>query len=259
MSDRLDELAKDDEFFVGYLPTPPRTKRFALAVGVALVIFVAGLQAALAAFQRGPGDTLERSRRAELDGVFVQEPYPMIRYLTEEGEVQTALFSRGWKAGLGTRFAELDGQGVHVTGRLFTRRDARGPRELFVLNGSPEPTELDAEVQAKLAVEEESLGEVTLQGTIIDSKCMYGQMRPGDGRAHRACAQLCIAGGIPPAFVTKDAEGAETHYVLADAEGGNAIPRVLEFVAEPTRAVGTLVRRGDLVVLRLASITALEH
>ncbi|MEO0326416.1 MAG: hypothetical protein AAF447_25940 [Myxococcota bacterium] len=258
MSDVLDDAVRGDvveedgEFFVGYLPTPPRTKRFVLAIGVALVLFAAGLQAALAASQRGPGEGLERSQSMELDGLFIQDPYPMIRFIGEDDALHTALFARGWKAGLGTRYAELDETPVHVRGRLFTRRDSRGPRHLFVLNGNPEPTELDDATLESLDVPEEDLGEVELEGVIVDSKCAYGQMRPGDGRGHRACAQLCIAGGIPPVFVTRDLEGRETHVLLSNARGGSAIPPLLEAVAEPLRLSGSLRRRGDLALLRLA-------
>ena len=257
MSDLLDDAVKDEEFFVGYLPTPPRTKRFALALGMALVLFGAGLQAALAASQRGPGAGLVRSRSMELDGRFVQEPYPMIRFLGEDGALHTALFARGWKAGLGTRFAELDETPVHVRGRLFTRRDARGPRHLFVIGGAPEPTDLDGAARGRLDVAAEELAEVELEGVVVDSKCAYGQMRPGDGRGHRGCAQLCIAGGVPPVFVTRDEASRETHVLLATAAGGNAIPDVLDHVGEPARARGRLEQRGDLAILRLTSIDPL--
>ena len=258
--DVLDEpgTARNDEFFVGYLPTPPRTKRFALAVGVALVLFAAGLQAALAASQRHPGEGLERSQAMELDGLFIQEPYPMIRFIGEDGELHTALFARGWKAGLGTRYAELDETPVHVRGRLFTRRDSRGPRHLFVLNGNPEPTDLDEATLARLDVPEEDLGEVELEGVIVDSKCAYGQMRPGDGRGHRACAQLCIAGGIPPVFVTVDVDGHELHMLLARGGASVAPSHFLDQVGEPVKLRGRLVHRGDLATLHATPVTPRE-
>ena len=43
-----------------------------------------------------------------------------------------------------------------------------------------------------------AIGEVTLVGEVVDPKCWLGDMKPGDGKAHAACARLCMEGGIPP-------------------------------------------------------------
>ena len=92
-----------------------------------------------------------------------------------------------------------------------------------------------------------------MSGEIADSKGFYGRMRPGDGRAHGGCAQLCIRGGIAPVLVSRDAEGTETHLLLANAEGEALGPEILSYVAEPVRIEGQLERRGDLTLLRIDS------
>ena len=33
-----------------------------------------------------------------------------------------------------------------------------------------------------------SLGSVALKGEVVDPKCFFGVMKPGDGKPHRACA-----------------------------------------------------------------------
>ena len=48
-----------------------------------------------------------------------------------------------------------------------------------------------------------SLGVATLRGEIVDSKCYLGAMKPGDQKTHKACATLCIRGGIPPVLVER--------------------------------------------------------
>lgn len=47
-------------------------------------------------------------------------------------------------------------------------------------------------------------------------------MKPGEGKAHRACAIRCIAGGIPPVSTTIEAIAREkkvNEYVLAFNRG----------------------------------------
>lgn len=52
------------------------------------------------------------------------------------------------------------------------------------------------------------LGETTLKGEIVDSKCYLGVMNPGNLKAHRACAINCIQGGVPPVLLVRDGGGA---------------------------------------------------
>src|SRR5262249_5248094 len=52
-----------------------------------------------------------------------------------------------------------------------------------------------------------ALGRFTLAGEIVDSKCYFGVMNPGESRVHRACAELCLRGGIPAVFVVRDRTG----------------------------------------------------
>ena len=237
----------DEEFFVGYLDTPPRTKRFALGLGVGLVLLAAGIASAAAYFQRSPGAALERSQRTELTGLWLQQPYPHLRYRDEEtGEIRHALTARGHKAGLGDAYAELDGKMVTVGGQLY-RRAGGG---LLVVFRAPRETEGDP---ASLALEEERRGDVQLEGEIVDSKCFYGQMRPGDGRAHRPCAQLCIRGGIPPVLVVHEGDD-EMHYVLTSNGGALPIDVVMEYLAEPVRIAGNVTMRGTLRMLSVARI-----
>ena len=63
-----------------------------------------------------------------------------------------------------------------------------------------------------------------LRGEIIDPKCFAGAMKPGEGKPHKACAVLCLRGGIPPMFLTD----AGTLHVLVDTNGGALVGSALE-------------------------------
>ena len=87
-------------------------------------------------------------------------------------------------------------------------------------------------------------------------------MKPGGGKTHKACAALCISGGIPPMFVTRDGNGQETFYLLTTAastrahepsmaDRGPANRLVLPFVGEAVEVEGRLERHGDLRALAI--------
>ena len=46
------------------------------------------------------------------------------------------------------------------------------------------------------------LGSWRLTGEICDGKCSLGVMRPGNKAMHKACANVCLIGGVPPVFIT---------------------------------------------------------
>jgi len=74
-------------------------------------------------------------------------------------------------------------------------------------------------------------------------------MRPGTGLAHKACANLCLIGGIPPVFVsTQPVEGSE--FLLIGGPDGGELPRAAyDRVGQFISVEGDLERRGDLLVL----------
>lgn len=83
------------------------------------------------------------------------------------------------------------------------------------------------------------LGHVTLKGEIIDPKCYFGAMNPGEGKPHRSCAIRCISGGIMPMF--SYFENHEQKYAVLLGENGQKInDEILDFVADPIRIEGIL-------------------
>jgi hypothetical protein len=96
----------------------------------------------------------------------------------------------------------------------------------------------------------ENLGQHTLAGEIVDSKCYLGVMNPGHTKPHRECASLCIRGGIPPLFIVRDAAGRKLALWLLSERGQPVNEQVLDFVAEPVEIAGQVSRNGDQLYLR---------
>jgi hypothetical protein len=80
-------------------------------------------------------------------------------------------------------------------------------------------------------------------------------MRPGSGVAHRACASLCLLGGVPPVFVTtQPVEGEE--FLLITGEGDAVLPEALfDYVGLYVTLEGDVARHGDLLVLTVDTDT----
>lgn len=240
-----------DEFFVGYLPTPPRTKRFALAVtALALVLALgAAVLGVVGAGSTGRGYGPQAQTPAEgVVGLLSTHPYGVLWVPSDHGPSAVLLVAQG-KFGIGSRFDAMDGTVVRVSGYSLEREG----RRMIELAGPPAAAELPPEALASLRERASvSSGTVRLTGELVDEKCWLGRMRPGAARTHRACAQLCVAGGIPPVMVGTDASGVAYAAIVVGPAGEAIGETVLPFLAEPVAVTGELVREGDLDYLRVA-------
>lgn len=226
-----------DEFFVGYLDTPPGIRRFSLRAASIMLALVVGAATALAFSHRRAGPaTWNISRIVELEGVLQTEPYGVLHL--EDG---SALLVEATKFGLRPEASVLEGRRVNLRGTLLERD---GDRMLALLPGEQAFTDLGPGELPK----RQELGTVMLTGNIVDSKCFLGAMKPGDGAGHRPCAQLCIRGGIPPVLISDDLEHPKV--IVVSPEDQPMIDAVLPVVAEELRLSGRLYARGDRKFLR---------
>jgi hypothetical protein len=237
-----------DSFFIGWADTPAADRRFFLRAGVALSAASAGLGLGLAALQRAPGPgSWDPDAVREWRGIVTAEPYAMLRTSDLGGGARTALLSCLGKCGVAARIGSFAGQPVVVTGSLIQR----GAHAMIAVDEVGDWIRRDARPAPDPALAFPSpalLGDVALNGEILDSKCWFGAMRPAEGKVHKACAALCIRGGIPPAFFTRGADGQTALMILTS--GGRAHGTdLLPLVADAVRVSGRLSRLGDLLLL----------
>ncbi len=251
----MTQRAGPDEFYVGYFDRMPPGlgNRMRTLVGV-LITGAAILAAVLAVFQRPLEPAFfEFGVTRSFEGVAVADPYPNLR-VPRPGQVgDLPGFSRFLVANFGKLGAQKDlriwtGRRVELSGSLIYRDEqsmielqAGSIREARTAGGS-EPSEGEA-------AEVLSGEPVTLRGEIVDSKCFLGVMNPGNLKAHRSCATLCIRGGIPPVLVVRDSLGAAVYFLLVSSTGAAVNREVLPFVAEPIEVTGTVTRMDDLLIL----------
>jgi len=240
-----------DEFFVGYLPTPPRTKRFALGVAASMLALALGaaVLGVVGSGSTGVGYGPQAPTPSEgVVGLLTTHPVGVLWVPSDHGPSAILLVRQG-KFGIGTQFDAMNDTVVRVAGYQLEREG----RRMIELGGAPVPAELPHEqLDALRARTITSARAASITGEIVDEKCWLGRMRPGAARTHRACAQLCVAGGIAPVIVGTDAEGSAFAAIVVGADGDAIGDEVLPYLAEPVTVHGELVREGDLDYLRVA-------
>lgn len=267
----------DDEFFVGYLPVPTGVARFARGVAGVALVGLAGLAAALASVQRPLGQgQFAWDTETEYCGRLQTVPVPGI-WVTASIEATEASEEAGTPARppFGATAASADtpftGAFLPLVGsgkygpdaqllaagdrdlKLRGHRIERYGKQLIEVTGEAPLAGKAVAVPGRTPPAQVSLGHQTLRGEIVDSKCWFGVMKPGQGKAHKDCAIRCISGGAPPAFVVRAAgpAGEERTLILllVAADGGSLARRILDLVAEPVEIEGEVSRLGDQLVL----------
>ena len=241
------------DFFVGYLKTPPKLAAFLALVSVLLIGLGIGGGLAMVGGQRDYGDGRFQGGYKEHLGVLETVPYPMLRLPPSDGfpEGRTILLTNPGKRGAQGRAAKHDGQIVDVGGVFVTREGTR----ILQVGGAAKirPAKDPAPLAGFAPHPEVPLGKVTLRGEIVDTKCYLGAMRPGEGKVHRACANLCIMGGIPPMLAVYHEGAPPTLFLLANEAGEAFEAEILDYVAPYVSVEGELYRRGDLLILRTST------
>lgn len=235
-----------EEMYVGYRALPWAHSRF-LRVFVPLALWcMAALAGVMVWAMRAPGPSVwESGDPREWRGTLRELPYPML----ETGEGVYFLVELG-KRGSQERVAGLDGRSVAVRGWLLEREGRR------IIEIAPEDDGVAMEEAALVAnrrAPARALGEATLRGEIMDAKCYLGAMRPGDGAGHRACAALCVGGGIPPMLVTRDLAGRAEFHLITGASGEPVNAWAAEWVGQPVEVRGERVDLGGVEALRVGA------
>ena len=241
---------QDKPFFVGYLPVPGPLRTFLLTISAALVVLFLLTGFVIGSTQDEPpasGFRFDYGRQT-VTGVVELTPYPLMR-VTEGNDLikpgKTLMLTSAGKSGVDMRAMGLEGELATVSGVVLQR----GTIDMMQLRGGNNgisPAEGTAPV-----LETEQLGRWRLAGEICDGKCLYGAMRPGRGLAHKACANLCLIGDVPPVFVSSQpVEGSD--FMLITGPEETRLPRsAYDFVGQFVQLEGELERRGDVLVLRL--------
>ena len=234
-----------DGFFIGWGKKLPKgLNSFLIMVSLLIVGMFAGTAFSFVVSQDDPGDGSFRGRQ-KVVGVITAKPYPVVHIAAGDKypNGHSIMLSGPGKRGVMDQANSLDGQVVDIRGALLKRGDLDmiqvGRRIMPVTDVQPHD------------IKTTQLGRWKLSGEICDGKCYSGAMRPGNGLAHKACANLCLVGGIPAVFVSSGQVDGSSFFMLADSDGNALDDRLYGVTAVLLSAEGEVERRGDLHVFKI--------
>ncbi len=234
-----------DDFYVGYLPSAPAPVARAVRAAVAALFLGVACVAVLLATapSRLDGRLFEYGTLREFSGEILLDPQPTLAVTRPGGAgVSRYLLVGAGKHGARELVERFANQRVTLRAQLISR----GPETALEV----EPGSVTAEGASAAPAEVTSLGVMALRGEIVDSKCHFGVMNPGEGKAHKDCAIRCISGGAPAVLRTRDHAGVTRYFLLAGPDGRALSREILEFVAEPVEILGSVERHDSMYVLR---------
>ena len=251
----------NDEFYIGWEDkAPPGIGSRARQAVVFLLVLAIALCVLIAVAQRTIGvSVFEWGKVKSFTGILRSEPYPHLLVPRPGASPSQTPFSsyclvKPFKFGLDPETAgRLEGKTVNLKGTLIYR----GNQTMIEVadNSIKALDDSEKSVAAAPMTRPVSLGQQTLIGEIVDSKCYLGVMNPGALTPHRACAIRCISGGIPPVLLVRQTNGPALYFLLVSRDGKPVNKQVLNLVADPVEITGEVERQGELLILRAEPAT----
>lgn len=248
-------MKKNDEFFVSYIEgslgekTKKQLRRFSW-----ISLFIIVLAGFIFSFTQKPfkNSSFELSSESKITGVYHESPYPMLRVEVAEKEFKNILLLGFGKSSVNPFLQELlekektlQGKTLSIEGNLIyyngkTLIQVTDAEKVKLINANP-----------VLLNNNIPIGEISLSGEIIDPKCYFGVMKPGNGKIHRSCAALCISGGIPPVLATDDGNKLAPYFLICDLDGKPINIAVLPFIGKPSEIKGMVEKMEDWYLLKI--------
>ena len=241
-----------DEFFIGYVNNiPPKIRKFlwVLIPTLVAVSIILGLVLPKVHNQFTDG---RYTKFQEFEGLLIDKPIPHL-VVPRSGKINEENgYSRYILAG--TRKTAVNDQVLKLAGNWVKLRAIPVFRDNMTLLAVSSKTPPEAIEPPKLetppSLEGKSLGQYTLQGEIVDTKCYLGVMNPGHTKTHKECAIRCLSGGVPATFRVVNQDGQVYYFLLVDSQGNALDKSNFNLVSEPVQIIGEVIKYGDLFVLK---------
>jgi len=261
-----------DEFYIGWMAKAPGSfavfiKKYLLFI-LPVVIVIGALLALLQ--KKFSTANFEFGQLTTIKGVYFNNPIPCIKLINGKDILGNFSYITIPLVGYGKHGAngiiadiekeknisleqkevEIKGTLLYNDGKTILQVDKN---DTVLVNVSKQ------QVSADLLTQSKDLGIMTIKGEIIDPKCYFGVMKPGEGKPHRDCAIRCILGGIPPMLAVKNEKGEANYYLLAGQHGERMNEAVQPYVAAPVSVTARAVQYDDWIILYVASNTGIQE
>jgi len=242
------------DFYIGWMAKAP--KSFAKHVKrVLLILFpVALIIAYLLSTSQKKFSTanFEFGKLTEVKGIYYNNPVPMLKMFDKNNLPITIPLVGYGKHGAETAIMELEKEkGVSLNGKEVTLKGTLiygDGKTLLQVDKNDNPI-VNIGAESTVQLQQKDLGTQTIRGEIIDPKCYFGVMKPGEGKVHRDCAIRCILGGIPPVLHIQNEKGESNYYLIVGLNGEKINEAVQDIVAEPVSIEARVVQQDDWIIL----------
>ncbi len=232
-----------NEFYIGWQEQmPPSNKSFIRNILIGFFVLIPVLMFAVVSFQKPMNHHhFEFGISTELNGIYHENPVPILEVSIEDSTTFIILVGFG-KYGAKEIMSEIENENGSLNGKEVTLNGTLIYGDgvtLMELTDKKESFNGSEDVEIKLIEEPLVPFKVSLAGEILDPKCYFGVMKPGEGKIHKSCAIRCISGGIPPVMRVLLEDGISYDYYLVKGENGHNINKeVLPYVAETIAVSG---------------------
>lgn len=254
-------MEDNNEFYIGWMPAAPSgfSKHIRKTV-IGLAVLAIGIVIILALQQKKFSTSrFEFGQQTEISGIYQSFPVPSLKVISQKDIFGNSTYMTIPLVGYGKFGAEgvitelekennisldkkqviLKGSLLYSDGKTLLQID-KNDKPLVKISGS-------ASDKDHHLVKE--LGTAQLTGEILDPKCYFGVMKPGQGKPHRDCAIRCIAGGMSPVFYVRNEKGEANYYLILDAAGKKMNEQLQDMIAEPVSLSARAVQYDDWIVL----------
>jgi len=250
-----------NDFYIGWMPNaPPIYFKFVRKYLFALIVLTISLGVVLALSQKQfATGTFEFGKLTELKGIYFSQPIPSLKIVTGKdiwgnpSYITCPLVGYG-KHGAAGIIAEIEKE----KGTTLNKREVT-LKVILLYNDGKTIVQIDKNDNPLVSVGKfmpgeflplsKALGTQKVKGEIVDPKCFFGVMKPGEGKVHRDCAIRCILGGIPPVFHVQNEKGESNYYLILGQNGESVNEKITDLVAEPIEIEARLVQQDDWILM----------
>ncbi|QEC68943.1 hypothetical protein FRZ67_17110 [Panacibacter ginsenosidivorans] len=262
---------QNDEFYIGWMQEAPKSfsawiKKYLFVL--LTIIIMLGVLLALSQKKFDSGN-FEFGKLTEVKGIYFSKPVPVIKVIDgkdiwgNENYITVPLIGFG-KHGADGVIADIEKEkNISLEAKEVTLKGTllyNDGKLLMQIDANDEPliSVADAAINIADLQKIKQLGTTDIKGEIVDPKCFFGVMKPGEGKPHKDCAIRCILGGIPPVLKVTNEEGRQNYYLIVGADGEKMNDMVQDYVAAPVTIHANAVEYGDWIVLYVQQ-NGLQH
>lgn len=244
----------NSEFYIGWQAKVPNSfaKHVKKILSILLLLVLATGYLLSVNQKKFSTANFEFGKLTELTGIYYNSPVPLMKVYDKNRDAITIPLIGYGKHGAETAILEIEQEKkLSLNGKEITLKGTLLYSDGKILmqidkNDNPDVTVGSGSTFSRT---EKYLGTQKIRGEIVDPKCYFGAMKPGEGKVHRDCAIRCILGGIPPVLHVQNEKGESNYYLIVGPNGEKINQALQDFVAEPVSIEAKVVQQDDWIVL----------